>query len=499
MAGRSSIKRSSSQPVVAAGEFVTVSEALRDQNEVSVLQPLLACPVCAADGVSLEVSSEALTCRQCTTQFPIFGCGKAKIPWLFSEPGNTRLEWKARYNGFLHANSADLERLRHARNVGHGSETGRRRINNLVHAHEQYRNQISEILAPLEFEGINWPADATSLLHSKLPKNQGLSSYTSNIFRDWAWNNGENEALIDAVDIVLSADRRGSIGSLLTLGAGASRLPYDMHRRYSPTLSVISDLNPLLLQIASLVIQGESISLYEFPVAPLNESSFSVLQECRAPVPLDGVNFHYVLADALNPPFSKGSFDTIVTPWLIDIIPQNLRAFIPRINRILAQGGVWINTGSLAFFHRDETWCYSQEEVLEIVVENGFEILAVERRTVAYLQSPHSAHGRTEKILSFSARKVRDVDPGAAYSYLPAWILDASRPIPSSTECAISSSNHMLKAQVLAAIDGKRTINQIGRMLARQYGLGSAETIHAVERILVAAWEDSNIARSDWS
>ncbi len=485
---------------MAHGDIVIGSEAIKQDADIfSVLQSLLACPVCAPDGVSLMASSGALTCRQCATQFPIFRCGKAYIPWLFSEPANTRLEWKARYNGFLHANSAELERLRNARSVSQSSETGRRRISNLLHAHEQYRNQVTEILAPLGLEGIEWPADATDLLHSKLPRNQGLSNYTSNIFRDWAWNNGENEALIDAVDEVLSADRRDSIGSLLTLGAGACRLPYDMHRRYSPNLSVILDLNPLLLQIACHVIQGEKVSLYEFPVAPLNEASFAVLQECHAPVPLGDANFHYVLADALNPPFANGSFDTVVTPWLIDIIPQNLRAFIPCINRILTQGGVWINTGSLAFFHRDESWCFSEEEVLEMVAENGFEILAAERRAVPYLQSPHSAHGRTEKILSFSARKVRDVDSPAAYSYLPDWILDTSQPIPWSTESAVKSSNHMLMAQVLAAIDGKRTINQIGRIVARQYGLGIPETIHAVKRILVDAWENSDMARSAWS
>ncbi|MBT8434090.1 MAG: class I SAM-dependent methyltransferase [Gammaproteobacteria bacterium] len=409
------------------------------------------------------------------------------------------MEWKARYNGFLHANSVDLERLRNALKASHNSETGRRRISKLLQAREQYRDQITDILAPLELEAIDWPADTTNQLHGKVPKNQGLSSYSSNIFRDWAWNNGENEALIEAVDKVLSPDLSGRLGPLLTLGAGASRLPYDMHRRYSPYLSVILDINPLLMQVASHVIQGETVSLYEFPLAPLNETSFSVLQECRAPVPLGDENFHYVLADALNPPFARESFNTIVTPWLIDIIPQNLREFIPRINRILPQGGVWINTGSLAFFHRDETWCYSEEEVLELAVKNGFEIIAAERRTVTYLQSPHSAHGRTEKILSFSARKVRDVDPGVTYSHLPGWILDASQPIPSSTECTISSSNHMLTAQVLAAIDGKRTINQIGQLVASQYGLGTAETVHAVRRILVDAWEDSSMARTDWS
>ena len=202
-----------------------------------------------------------------------------------------------------------------------------------------------------------------------------------------------------------------------------------------------------------------------------------------------------MLADALNPPFLAGSFDTIVTPWLIDIIPHNLRTFIPQINRVLKRGGVWVNSGSLAFFHRDESWCFSEEEILELLEENGFEILLAERQAVPYLQSPHSAHGRTEKIFSFSARKVRDIEVPTRQSYLPRWILDTSMPVPPSTDFPSISYNHLLTAQVLATINGKRTINQIGRHLARQYGLGKAETIHAVRRILVDAWEASGNGR----
>ncbi len=478
---------------MATRESMTASKAAqRIASQVSSLRPLLACPVCATARASLAAVSGELVCRRCAAHFPIYRCANAPIPWLFAEPDSARLEWKARFNGFLHANGIERERLRIARQAS-GSARGRQRIGKLLQAHTAYRDQIARILAPLDLDGIDWPADAASLLRGKLPGNQGLSSYLGNIFRDWSWNNGENEALIHAVDNVLSADRRGKPGSVLTLGAGAGRLAYDLHRRYAPERSTILDFNPLLLQIASRVIQGECLSLYEFPVAPINELSYAVLQKCRAPVPLQDGKFHSVLGDALNPPFARGSFDTVVTPWLIDIIPQDLRAFIPRVNRILPKGGVWLNTGSLAFFHRDETWCYSEEEVLELVVEQGFEILAVQRKTVGYLQSPHSAHGRSEKILSFSARKVRDVEPEPAHTGLPAWILDGSRPIPSAMEQSVSASNHLLKARVLAAIDGKRSIDQIGRTLARQYGLGTAETVHAVKRILVDAWEDGNI------
>lgn len=406
------------------------------------------------------------------------------------------LEWKARYHGFLHENSLELERLRKARGEDQCSGAGRRRISALLQAREQHRKQISDILAPLQLNGIDWPADATNLLHGKLPKSQGLSSYISNVFRDWAWNTDENEAMLAAVERVMGAIPGTPSGSVLTLGAGSCRLPYDIHQRYSPDLSVVLDFNPLLLQIASQVIQGNTVSLCEFPLAPLNAESFAVLQECSAPTPLVNNDFYFVLGDALNPPFAAGRFDTIVTPWLIDIIPQDLRTFIPRVNRCLAKDGVWVNTGSLAFFHKNESWRYSQEEVLELLEQNGFEVLAAERQVVPYLRSPHSAYGRTENIFSFAARKRQSVDVPKPCPYLPDWVLDTSLPVPSSTEAAVGSSNHLLKAQVLATINGKRTIKQIGRILARQYGLGKRETIHAVTRILIDAWEHTGVGGS---
>ncbi len=469
----------------------------REWKDVAPLLPRLACPACHASGDSLEMSTAVISCRRCNNRYPVYPCGEARVPWLFAEPDSLRLEWKARYLGFARGNSAKLERLRRLLAQGRCSATGRRRIEQLIEAHERYREQIDGILAPLDLESINWPAEVSSLLTGKLPRNQDLGSYTVNVFRDWVWNNGENTALIEAVDAVWRKDRRMKPGSMLTLGAGAGRLAYDMHLRYSPTLSIVSDFNPLLLQIGCRVVQGEEIPLYEFPVAPLDQASFAVLQNCRSPAALKDDNYFFVFADAFNPPFAGNSIDTLITPWLIDIIPHDLGSFIPRINQLLTTGGVWINTGSLAFYHLNEYWCYSEEEVLELAVENGFEILAVERRKIDYLQSPHSAHGRTEKILSFAARKVRDVDPGVSPDYLPDWILDTSRAIPTSAEHGVLASSNMLKAQVLAAIDGRRSIHDISCIVADHYGLGIAETNHAVKRILADVWEDRQKVKPD--
>lgn len=463
----------------------------RSVQDPEALAGLLACPACETGTVSLSRCDGTLACRECALKFPVSQTDGAQLPWLFAEPTATRLDWKARYHGFLHGNSLELERLRKAREDRQCSTTGQQRITRLLQAREQHRSQVCAILEPLDLDGIDWPADATDLLHGRLPRAQGLSSYRDNVFRDWSWDNGENEALLTAIGKITTTVPDAFAGSVLTLGAGACRLPYDIHRHNSTSLSVVLDLNPLLLQVASRVIQGNTIPLWEFPVAPLNASSFAVLRECSAPATLSSGKFCFVLGDALNPPFVRERFDTVVTPWLIDIIPQDLRSFIPRVNQCVRNGGIWVNAGSLAFFHKNEAWRYSQEEVLELLEQNGFEILAADRETVPYLQSPDSAYARFENMFSFAARKVRDVEVSPPTPYLPPWVLDSSLPVPSATETAVNSSNHLLKAQVLASIDGRRTIRQIGRIISRQYGLGKRETIHAVTRILIEAWERS--------
>jgi hypothetical protein len=263
-------------------------------------------------------------------------------------------------------------------------------------------------------------------------------------------------------------------------------------------MSVVLDINPLLVEIASQALQGKTVKLHEFPLAPLNDAAFSKLQQCRAPAPLKNrENYHFVLADGTNLPFASDSFDTVITPWFVDIVPMDLKDLVPMINRNLATGGTWINSGSLAFFHGHAAWCYSEEEVLEIVAENGFDIVSTERRTVPYLHSPLSAHGRMENVLSFAARKVADTEVKDDYSYLPEWILDTSTAVPASDETAVSSSDHLLRAQVLAALDGKRSINDIGKLVARQYALGKSESVHAVRCIVLDAWEERNGAAAE--
>ena len=457
---------------------------------LSKLLPLLSCPACSQAAPVPVQKRDNLRCTHCQTEFPVFSSGSLSVPWLLPYPENALLDWNARFNSFLQSNLSEQFRLNTALETGRKGVLARKRLTSLYQAKEGQRAQILSLLEPLGFDLLE-NSEVACALYGALPKIQGLSSYYSNIFRDWAWENGENEELLGSIERALEYGDRDHLGRVLTLGAGACRLPYDLHRRHAPELSVAIDINPLLLMLASRVIQGEMVPMYEFPVAPKNNRSFAVRKTCCAPAPIGGSrgNFHLLFADALNPPFRRGAFDTVLTPWLIDIIPQDLKEFLPTLNRVLKKGGIWANTGSLAFFHKDPARCYSEEEVLELVKAAGFEILSSERQTIRYLQSPHSAHRRSENVLTFSARKTKNVGPWHHYEHLPQWILDGDEPIPEHFEFSVASSNHLLSAQVLAAINGKRTIDEIGQLLCKQYGLEMSEAENAVRRILIEIYE----------
>ena len=443
--------------------------------------------------------NDGLVCGECKTRFPTFRNGGARIPWLFRDPEGAHLEWRARLNGFLHANSAEQARLKDALNDATRSRAATERLTQLLNAREAQRKQIVELLGPLHLGGPRTDShlDRSGLLHSRLPKQQELLSYYTNIFRDWSWDNGENEKLFECVGRTLQTQPGFKAGRMLTLGAGACRLSYDLHRHYQAELTVALDLNPLLLFLGSRVIQGDAVTLHEVPIAPLRKSSVAVARTCVAPEPISGAAFAFVLADAMASPFKPGSFDTVLTPWLIDVVPQDFTECVRVVNRVLKAGGIWLNTGSLSFSHRNEAWCYSEEEVLKLVGTQGFEVISTERVRIPYLQSPASARGGVEHTFNFSARKTADTESPKRPQYLPRWLSEPQRVIPDLDEFVVAAGTYFLKAHILAAIDGKRTVDEIAALVARHYGLQKIEAKGAVLRLLLELYGSNSLPKAN--
>jgi len=468
------------------------------RDALASLVPLLACPACKRPDAALAARAEQLVCSSCKALFPIYKSGAARIPWLFRDPEAARLEWRSRYQGFLHASSAEQTRLEQALGETRRRKSAAARIGALLEARAAQRKEVVELLGPLALGAVRaHPSlDRTGALHARLPARRDRAMATELLFRDWSWDNLESESLVESVRHVAQGNPKlGSptleAGKMLTLGAGACRLSHDLHRLCAAQLSVALDVNPMLLFAASRVLHGERITLHEFPDAPLNKASGAVARACAAPDPLPAgdASFMFVLADALNAPFKPGSFDTVLTPWLVDAGPWTFVDCARAVNRLLREGGTWIDLGPLAFAHRNEAWCHSEEEIPELLAANGFEVVATERRAVPYLQSPASAHGRIERALAFRARKTAAAEPPNPAELLPAWLLDAARPVPDLDELVVASAHRLLQAQIFGAVDGQRSIDDIVQLVTKRYGLQRSEAEGTVRRTLLEAYE----------
>jgi N2227-like protein len=469
---------------------------------LGALAPLLACPSCKREGGGLAQRAEHFFCLNCKTEFPLVRSGRTRIPWLDRAPEGARLEWRARFNEFLHANSVERMRLERALGEVRRSKPAVARISALLAAREAQRKEIVDLLVPLSLGAVRAAPslDRAGVLHDRLPQRDSLVGEYDFLLRDWAWESVENDSRVECVREVLPERKAFKAGKLLTLGAGACRLAYDLHLRYAPELSVALDVNPLPLLLAARVLNRETITLHEFPVAPLSQSLAAIPRLCAAPAPLadDGTPFVLVLADALHAPFKPGSFDTVLTPWLLDVVPQSFTDWARTVNRLLAKGGTWINTGPLAFRHPNEAWCFSEEEVLELVAANGFVIGASERKKVPCLQSPASGRGLIERALTFSATKIADSAASERVERYPDWLVDITRAVPDLDELVVASTQHLLQAQILAAIDGKRSIVEIAQFVAKRYGLQKSEAEGAVRRLLREIY-DSTVAAKESS
>ena len=189
--------------------------------------------------------------------------------------------------------------------------------------------------------------------------------------------------------------------------------------------------------------------------------------------------------------FAAGAFDTVITPWIIDIISEDLRVQAARINRLLKNDGRWINFGSLAFDRPDRASCYSLEETVEIIEGSGFGSPTTREATIPYMCSPASRHGRQETVVAFAATKSSDVKPPARHKALPDWIVTGKDPVPALDAFRSQAMSTQIHAYIMSMIDGKRTIEDMAKILEQQKLMTRSEAVPAIRNFMTRMYDDS--------
>jgi hypothetical protein len=444
------------------------------------LLALLACPRC--DKTPLETQADGLYCSGCRIGFASF----ADLPWLFAEPEAARHEWRSRWQFALRTIDQDIERCAQTLAQPGVRASTRARLEQRIDAQRSHAAQLRDCLAPLELRSADANIASYLALRTRLPPDQGLLTYYANVHRDWSWGAEENAG---SLALVLRALGTHAPSRVLVLGAGAGRLAYDLHEATSAATTVGLDFNPLLMLIARDIARGERRSMLEFPMAPRSAAEQAVLRALAAPAPARA-GLHWIVADTHRPPFAAGAFDTVVTPWLIDIVPEELGAFAARINRLLAPGGVWLNFGSLSFHGAHPAIRYSLEECIEIAGEAGFEKAVVESDRIPYMCSPSSRHGRIEEVLAWSCTKREAIRKVARYEALPDWLVRGNSPVPLTEGVRTQAMATQVHGFLMSLIDGKRSLLDIARIAAERRLVPPAEAEATIRNFLIKLHDD---------
>ncbi len=446
----------------------------------SSLTPLLACPRCDK---ALEAVATGHRCAGCQVDFPDVG----GIPWLFADPATALGEWCGRLHFAVKKLDHDAGGIAAALKDKGLHKLTRGRLERLRSVTEDHAARLRELLGPLEIETLDANYATYLALRTRLPTDQGLTTYYPNVHRDWGWGDEENAA---SASLVIDALEKTPPGKTLVLGAGAARLAYDFHMQAAPDLTVAMDFNPLLLLVAKKVMAGDPLDLYEFPIAPTRTQDEGILRTLQADVPVRD-EFFFVLGDALRPPFPEQSFQTVVTPWLIDILPEDFSTLARRINRLLAPSGLWINFGSLAFANANPALRYGLDECMALLEGSGFKSSRLIESTIPYMCSPASRHARRESVITWTATKTKNAKRPPRHQALPEWLVKGSEPVPLLASFQDQALSTRVYAFIMSLIDGRRSLQDIASLMVEQHLMTEVEAEPGIRAFLIRMYEDS--------
>ena len=433
---------------------------------------MLCCPRCQGQ---LQLVSERLSCSDCSQQCPEVG----GIPCLLPDADRVLAEWRRMASGHLKASHKAFElAVGELLSPGATLSSTRRRLRRMAHALGENHARLEALLGKSGLAG----GDAGAEL---CPDDPRLLYLQELVFRDWGWGDRgarENQALLEAVESVLPAGRE--LGTVLVLGAGACRLPYDLDRRHAPRTTIALDVSPLPFLIAQEAMFARGLTLFDFPVNPHDAESVSVPITLRAP---EGppASLHLCFADGLRPPVRAGAVDTVVTTFFIDQVPGDVRELATAVHRVLSPGGLWLNVGPLMYpGNRPMARRYTRVEVLELLDGAGFVVGASRTCQLPYLFSPGSSSGRTVVALAFAAERA-SAPPEAAEEVLPDWAESWSTPVPRQGDLERFAPRHPVILAIARSVDGSATIADIAARVLAPSGLPETAQLRAVRAVLL--------------
>jgi hypothetical protein len=151
-------------------------------------------------------------------------------------------------------------------------------------------------------------------------------------------------------------------------------------------------------------------------------------------------------------------------------VPVDLRETLSLIHTLLAPGGRWVNYGPLNYAKGHPTaQRYTPDELYTLTQLAGFGLGEHQEAEIQLLGTRAAANGRTERVLSFTARKP-STPPALASSDPPPWLLFSHFPIPRFAGLDSFKPEHPVLGYVARAIDGTHTLRDLADAMIKEHG-----------------------------
>jgi N2227-like protein len=413
------------------------------------------CPRCA---LPLRRDLGRFECGSCGSVYEDLG----SVPCILPNPEAVRDRWRRQLAVTRVEGMATVDEFRAERRKPGLIRSTRARLDAQIEISLAMIAQVDAILGP---------ALGAPVAPEPIPGYQPLE-FIHLAHRDWGWTQSdENERATEMVRQVIG---ERPLGRTLVLGAGACRLAYDLEDQVTSAVAV--DVDPLVLLIADRVLRGEEVPLLEARANAVDLDALRADRILRAPRgPTRRVQ--PLLANGLAPPFPAGSFDTVLTPWFIDLVPPDVRGLLGSIARLLVPAGRWINYGPFLYpLSRPAAQRYSQQEVRDLAKLAGLFEVARAEGSARFAHSPLTGRGRIEPVVA-TAHELRDVSrvagepaPFVALTHLPI-------PLPSARR---KDDESRVEQVILDMLDGQKSIDDIARELAQRTGKPAQELLDAI-------------------
>jgi SAM-dependent methyltransferase len=270
----------------------------------------------------------------------------------------------------------------------------------------------NELFEPVQRYLEDQQAEANLLwFFTACPIGWSLNQLVPYFYRDWAGTKEANyleKLFADAIE-----DYCGDLKhSVAVLGTGACGLLHRLSGSFSRSFGV--DLSVPALLLARQLLEGAELYLH----LNLPYSRFPRVQRrIRLVAPeKQAEGLKLIAADVNNLPFPSSSISCVITQYIMDLVPDQVR-LAAEVNRVLAPRGVWINYGipvGLADFdvpnHLDLHWFFDQ---------TGFHPLEISLKRYQHLDLSSISRWRATETHSNIFFAVRKKDDGVCLNSNP--------------------------------------------------------------------------------